>query len=84
MRRLTHVLVDPLGLHARPAVALATTVREQGCSVVAEVGGRVVDATDPMALMALDVRCGDVLSLEVVGDDEDAAVRALEGALEGV
>lgn len=81
MIRLSHVISDPEGLHARNAVALASEVRKWGSSVVAGVGDASCDAGDLMALMSLEAVTGDMMVLDVDGLDEVAAASSLAAVL---
>lgn len=85
MIAFTFELADPLGLHARPVARIAEASGSHMSSVRLGVEGSAarVDGTDLLGLMALDARCGDVLSVSVCGPDEDAAAAALRAALEG-
>ena len=82
MRELTHVIVDPEGLHARNAAALACEARNWKSAVSVFSGAASCDASDLMGLMALDARTGDEMVLRIEGPDEDAGFAALSALLE--
>ena len=77
MRRLTHVVTVPQGLHAQPAVLLATKAGEFACNVELHAGGRSCDAKDVFAVLRLNVASGQRIELTCSGADEDAAADAL-------
>ena len=81
MRELTHVIVDPEGLHARNAASLACEARNWQSVVSVTVGSSGCDGSDLMGLMALDARSGDEMTVRVEGPDERAAFSALSSLL---
>lgn len=81
MVEVTRLLGDALGLHARPAVLLASEARKWGSDVRVCCGARAADGKDPMALMALEACAGDELRLSVEGPDEAACAHALTKVL---
>ncbi|MCH3968172.1 MAG: HPr family phosphocarrier protein [Atopobiaceae bacterium] len=86
MRELTHHIDDRLGFHAQPVVRLAQECARWSSVVAVSVEGGSHEAlgTDPMALLALDASCGDVLHVGVEGADEDEAAAAVAAVLEGL
>ncbi len=77
MREIRHTMLDPMGLHAKLASALAQVCKGYESDVVARHGGIVVPAQDIMGLMRLDVREGDTILVTVDGPDEEAAAEAI-------
>lgn len=69
-------IVNPLGLHARPAATLARLVNELGTRVSVSVrGGRPVDLRSVMSVVSLATRKGDVVRLAAEGT---SAAQALD------
>jgi len=66
-------LTDPLGIHARPAAALAVALRKTGARVTLRLGANAVDATSVVRLLGLGAGPGARVTAEVEGDDEAAA-----------
>lgn len=59
-----------VGLHARPAAALAAAVTQSGHSVTfAKAGGASVNAASVLMLLAMGLGHGDELTITVEGDD---------------
>ena len=81
MIEFTHVVADPLGLHARPVMVIASAVRPFASSVTLSCGGHEADGKDLTQLMALGAHAGDVLTAHVEGADEEDAAEALRVAL---
>lgn len=71
--RETVVIEDPMGLHARPAAAVATAAANFDAAVT--VGG--VDARSVLALMARNFTTGSELVVEASGPDATDAVSAV-------
>ncbi|MEP6572901.1 MAG: HPr family phosphocarrier protein [Gemmatimonadota bacterium] len=72
-------IVNPLGLHARPAaqfVKLATSFR---ANIEVEKEGMAVNGKSIMGVMMLAAECGSVITLRADGDDADQALEALAG-----
>ena len=72
------VLVDPQGLHARPAAALARLAAQFDATVTIEG----VDATSALDLMGLQARTGQEIRIRASGPDAARAVEAVADALE--
>jgi catabolite repression HPr-like protein len=71
------------GLQARPAALFCREAARFEASVRIEKDGRHADARSLLSVLELDVRRGETIVLVAEGADEDEAVRALAGALEG-
>lgn len=82
MREFTHVLTDPLGLHARLVVVLVAEARKWESDVTVLVRGSAASGDSLMGLMALDAMCGDELTVRVEGPDEGDAAPAIETVVE--
>ena len=67
-------VLDPIGLHARPAGQIVKLVKESGLEVrMGKPGAELVKATSPLRMMAMKAKTGEVLSVEVDSDDEAVA-----------
>ena len=78
MQTFTHVIQDPLGLHARPAGLLvkAASAYQSGITVTTDSG--TADAKRILSLMRLAAKQGTALTLRIEGDDELAAAQNLK------
>ena len=81
MQIFTHILQDPLGLHARPAAMLVKAVSNFQSTVTVTTAAGTADAKRLMALMRLGARQGTVLTVSVEGSDEAAAADSLKAFL---
>lgn len=78
MKSFTHVIADPMGLHARPAGLLAKEAAGYKSSVTITAPGGTADAKRLMAIMRLAAKAGMELTVTCDGEDEDAAAAGLE------
>ena len=78
MRKFSYIIRDEVGIHARPAGMLVNAAKATGCKVTLEKGDKSADACKLFSVMSLGVKCGDTVTLSVEGDNEDAALAALE------
>jgi phosphocarrier protein len=70
-------IVNPLGLHARPAAQLVRLASSFAAHVEVERDGLAVNAKSIMGVMMLAAECGASLLIRADGADEAAAVEAL-------
>lgn len=67
-----------VGLHARPAAAVAKAAADQPVPVlIAKGGGPPVDARSLLSLVSLGAEHGDTVTLSADGDGAEASVAAL-------
>lgn len=78
MTTFQYTITDEVGIHARPAGLLVKEVKKYGANVMIESNGKSADAKKLMALMALGVKKGDTVTVNVEGDGEAEAAAALE------
>ena len=75
------VVVDPAGLHARPAARFVQVASRFQSSVAIRLGDRTADAKSLIAVLGLTVRPGVEIVLATDGPDADAALDALVAEL---
>lgn len=74
-------IVNPTGLHARPAAVLAAAARAFQSKITLQVDGRSANAKSVTSLMSLDVRKDAVVTLCADGTDAAQAVTTLSQKL---
>jgi phosphotransferase system HPr (HPr) family protein len=75
--RETVRVLDPIGLHARPAGQIVKAVRDSGLEVqVASESGQVVSALSALRMLAMKVKTGETIEV-LVENAEDSAAQAL-------
>ena len=77
MKTVTHVIADPLGLHARPAGLLVKLAGDFESAIVVTTSTGTADAKLIMALMRLGAKQGTLLTVTCSGPDEEAAAEAI-------
>ena len=81
MKEFNYTIKDELGIHARPAGQLVKTAAKFSSAVTIEKGEKKGDAKRIFAVMGLGVRCGDMITVKIDGEDEDAALSEIEAFL---
>ena len=77
MKTVTHVIADPLGLHARPAGLLVKLAGDFESAIVVTTSTGTADAKRIMALMRLGAKQGTLRTVTCSGPDEEAAAEAI-------
>lgn len=77
MAELHLTVLDPAGLHARPAAQVVRTAGRFQSRITLRVGDRTADVKSLIALLGLTIRPGAAITLSADGDDGDAALAAL-------
>lgn len=78
MKTFDYTIKDEIGIHARPAGLLVKEGKNFASSITLKCNGKSADIKKLMALMALGVKKGDTVTIEITGDDEDVAAAAME------
>jgi len=78
-RRL--VVIDPAGLHARPAARFVQVASRFQSAVTIRLSDRTADAKSLIAVLGLTIRPGTEIVLVTAGVDADAALEALTAEL---
>ena len=81
MKEFTHVIADPLGLHARPAGMLVKAAAGYASAVTVTAPTGKADAKRLMAVMRLAAKQGMELTVTCEGADEEAAAAGLQAFL---
>ena len=76
MRRFSYTIKEEQGIHARPASFLIQEARTYESRITIRVKGKEADASNIIAVMALDVVCGQ--RVEICGTDEGVAYRGMK------
>jgi phosphocarrier protein HPr len=83
MQRVEAVIVNKLGLHARPSAKITQLATRFQSEVWMAKGARRINAKSIMGVMMLAAGKGSVLVIEASGSDEDEAVAALAALVAG-
>ena len=78
----TVVIIDPLGLHARPAAAFVEMARTFAADVTIEKDGKRGNCKSLLSILKLGIAQGADVTVTASGEDEQHAVDALVALLE--
>lgn len=81
MKSFTYVITDPVGIHARPAGELVKEAKKYASTIMIEANGKSAKAKSLIPLMGLGVTQGQEITVNIEGDDEEAASTGLEAWL---
>lgn len=75
------IIINKLGLHARASTKLTQTASQFAAEIWIERNGRKVNAKSIMGVMMLAAAKGSTVTIEANGEDEIAAMAALEALI---
>jgi len=80
MRR-EFVVINKLGIHARPAAMFVKIANRFACTILVEKDGEVVNGKSIMGLMMLAAGPGSTLAVNCEGDDCQEALAEIESLI---
>lgn len=78
MKSFKHVIKDKAGIHARPAGIVVKEVKKYEAEIRIMSEGKTVDASELMKLMSMGIKCGDEITVQISGVDEEDAEAAIK------
>lgn len=75
-------IINPSGIHARPAGELAKAAKGCASDVLILVGEKAVNAKSVLNLMAAAIKCGTEVTVQCNGDGEEEDLRRMVEAIE--
>lgn len=79
MKTFEYTIIDPVGIHPRPAGVLSKKAREFVSKIIlTNQNGKSVDSKKATALIGLNVKSGETIHISVDGDDEELAKESLQ------
>jgi phosphotransferase system HPr (HPr) family protein len=82
MKAVDLTIVNPTGLHARPAAVFVKTAKSYKSEIKIQHGPKKVNAKSVISVLSLGVETGGQIRLFIEGEDEDAALTELTAAIE--
>ena len=79
--KLSFVVSDPVGLHARPATILVNQASKFTSNIKLVYNDKEVNLKSIMGVMSLGIPTQSEITISCSGEDEDAAVAAIEEVL---
>lgn len=77
MKQVTVTVIDPVGLHARPATVAVNAASKFKSEINVAFKGREVNMKSIMGVMSLGIQQGAEITISAEGDDAEAAITAL-------
>ena len=81
MKQISVTVVDPVGLHARPATVAVNAASKFKSEVKVAYKGRTVNMKSIMGVMSLGIPTQSEIMVSCDGDDEDVAIKIIEEVL---
>ncbi|MCF0153653.1 MAG: HPr family phosphocarrier protein [Megasphaera sp.] len=81
MKEFEFVVTDPQGIHARPAGLLVKEAKKFESTISVFKGARKGDLKKIFTVMALGVKQGETIKVQVEGADEEQAASTVEAFL---
>ena len=78
MKRIDLIIVDPIGLHARPVSVFVKAAKAFEADVGLQHGDKTANAKSLISVLQLGAHTGEQISLTIEGPDEDEAFTALQ------
>jgi phosphocarrier protein HPr len=73
-----YIIIDPHGMHARPATALIKLARQYKSSFSLRKEEKLIQMKSMLNILSIAAKCGDTISLIIDGEDESEAVAAFD------
>jgi phosphocarrier protein len=81
MKQISVTVIDPVGLHARPATIAVNAAAKFKSEVKVAYKGRSVNMKSIMGVMSLGIPTQSEITISCEGDDEDIAAQTIEEVL---
>ena len=70
-------IMNPTGLHLRPAGNLCKEAMKYKCKVTFEYSGNIANAKSVLSVLGACIKSGDEITFVCEGEDEEEALKAL-------
>ena len=81
MKQISVTVIEPVGLHARPATVAVNAASKFKCEVKVAYKGRTVNMKSIMGVMSLGIPTQSEITVSCEGEDEEVAVKTIEDVL---
>ena len=81
MKDINVLVIDPVGLHARPATVAVNAASKFKCDVKVAFNGRSVNMKSIMGVMSLGIPTQSEVTISCEGEDEETAITTIEEIL---
>ena len=77
MDKITYTIKDKTGIHARPAGMLVKLASSYKSNITISTGDKSADAKKIFAVMGLNAKCGQTITVTADGEDEGEAIEKI-------
>ena len=81
MKQISVTVIDPVGLHARPATVAVNAASKFKSEVKVAYNGKTVNMKSIMGVMSLGIPTQSEITISCDGEDEEVAVKTIEDVL---
>ena len=81
MKEISVTVVDPVGLHARPATVAVNAASKFKSEIKVSYKGKAVNMKSIMGVMSLGIPTQSEVTISCEGEDEDEAIEQIEEVL---
>ena len=81
MKEISVLVVDPVGLHARPATVAVNADSKFKSEVKVAYNGKTVNMKSIMGVMSLGIPTQSEITISCDGEDEEEAIKQIEDIL---
>lgn len=78
MKKFTAKIIDPIGLHARPASKIVQLIARSSDEIKIISGDNDASLKSIIGIMSLGVKSGQEVTIEVTGSTEDDTIALIE------
>jgi len=82
MKEITVTVVDPVGLHARPATVAVNAASKFKSDIKISYKGKAVNMKSIMGVMSLGIPTQSEITISAEGEDEAEAIEAIREVLQ--
>ena len=83
MKEFNYTITDKEGIHMRPAGELVKAAKQFESSILIKKDGKTADCKKVFTIMSLAVKCGQEVTVNVEGTDEEQAAAKIEEFMKG-
>lgn len=81
MKEFNALVIDPVGLHARPATVAVNAASKFKSEVKVAFNGKAVNMKSIMGVMSLGIPTQSEITISCEGEDEEEAIKQIEEIL---
>ncbi len=81
MKEINAIVVDPVGLHARPATVAVNAASKFKSEITISYKGRTVNMKSIMGVMSLGIPTQSTITVRCEGPDEETAAETIDEVL---